>query len=304
MGGAPPVNVGPELIEREQECAILDALVDRLRDGGGAVVVRGEAGIGKSVLLQRARRRAEAQGFRPLVTVGVESEAELAFAGLHQLLRPVIGALAQQPEAQRKALEAALGLGVDHKPDPYHVAVAGFQLICEVAESAPLVLIVDDAQWLDRPALSVIAFIGRRLEAEHVALVAAVRSGQSTPLEDARLPTLDLERLSASAAARLLDRTVPELHPVMRARVLAESSGNPLALAELARSMGRSGEQLSPAPATLTARLERAFASRLRDLGPDTRAALLAAALDSRASLKEIVRSSGQSLESLRPAVD
>jgi DNA-binding CsgD family transcriptional regulator len=304
MGGVPLVDAGPELIEREQESAVLDALVDRLRDGGGAVVVRGEAGIGKSALLQRVRRQAEAQGARPLATVGVESEAELPFAGLHQLLRPVIGALAQQPESQRQALEAALGLGVDDKPDPYRVAVAAFQLICEVADSAPLVLIVDDAHWLDRSTLGVIAFIGRRLEAEHVALVAAIRSGHSTPLDDARLPTLDLERLSASAAARLLDRNAPELHPVLRARVLAESSGNPLALVELARSMGRSGEQLSPPPTTLTARLDRAFASRLGDLAPGTRPALLAAALDSRASLDEIARSSGTGVESLQPAVE
>jgi len=304
MSGAPLVDAGPELIEREQESAVLDALVDRLPDGGGAVLVRGEAGIGKSVLLQRMRRRAAAQGARPLVTGGVESEAEFAFAGLHQLLRPVIGALAQLPESQRQTLEAALGLGVDLKPDSFRVAVAAFQLICEMADSLPVVLIVDDAQWLDRSTLSVIAFIGRRLEAEHVALVAAVRSGQSTPLDDAHLPTLDLERLSASAAARLLDRTAPELHPILRARVLAESSGNPLALVELARSMGRSGEQLSPGPATLTARLERAFAGRLRDLSPDTRAALLAAALDSRASLNEIARSSRARVESLQPAID
>jgi DNA-binding CsgD family transcriptional regulator/tetratricopeptide (TPR) repeat protein len=304
MGGVPLVDAGPDLIEREQESAVLDALVDRLSDGGGAFVVRGEAGIGKSALLQRVRRRAEAQGARPLTTVGVESEAEFAFAGLHQLLRPVIGALAQLPESQRQTLEAALGLGAGLRPDSFRVAVAAFQLICGVADSVPVVLIVDDAQWLDRSTLNVIAFIGRRLEAEHVALVAAIRSGQSTPLEDARLPTLDLERLSASAAARLLDRTAPELHPVLRARVLAESSGNPLALVELARSMGRSGEQLSPGPATLTARLERAFATRLRDLGPDTRAGLLASALDSRASLNEIARSSGAGVEALQPAVD
>jgi DNA-binding CsgD family transcriptional regulator len=304
MSGAPLVDAGPELIEREQESKILDGLVDRLRGGGGAIVVRGEAGIGKSVLLQRVRRRAEAQGARPLVTGGVESEAEFAFAGLHQLLRPVIGALGRLPESQRQTLEAALGLGVDVKPDTFRVAVAAFQLICELADSSPLVLIVDDAQWLDRSTLSVIAFIGRRLEAEHVALVAAVRSGQSTPLDDARLPALDLARLSASAAARLLDRAAPELHPVLRARVLAESSGNPLALVELARSMGRSGEQLSPPPTTLTVRLERAFASRLRDLAPGTRAALLAAALDSRASLNEIAQSSGASVESLQRAVE
>src|SRR2546422_10985585 len=304
MSAAPVVDAGPELIDREQESAVLDALVDRLADGGGAVVVRGEAGIGKSALLQRVRRRAEAQGARPLVTVGVESEAELPFAGLHQLLLPVIGAVAQLPESTRQQLEAALGLGVDLKPDSFRVAVAAFQLICEVADSVPVVLIVDDAQWLDRSTLGVIAFIGRRLEAEHVALVAAFRSGQSTSLDDARLATLDLERLSASAAARLLDRTGPELHPGLRARVLAESSGNPLALVELARSMGRSGEQLSPPSTTLTSRLERAFASRLRDLSPNTRAGLLAAALDSRASLNEIARSSGAGLESLQPAID
>src|SRR5438309_1809947 len=304
MSGAPLVDAGPELIEREQESAVLDGLVDRLRDGGGAVVVRGEAGIGKSALLQRVRRRAEAQGVRALITVGVESEAEFAFAGLHQLLRPVIGALAQLPGSQRQTLEAALGLGVDLKPDSFRVAVAAFQLICEVADSVPVALIVDDAHWLDGSTLSVIAFIGRRLEAEHIALVAALRSGQSTSLDDARLATLDLERLSASAAARLLDRAAPELHPVLRARVLAESSGNPLALVELARSMGRSSEQLSPPPTNLTARLGRAFASRLGELAPDTRPTLLAAALDSRASLDEIARSSGQSLESLQPAVD
>src|SRR5690348_320905 len=111
MSGASPVDAGPELIEREQESVVLDALVDRLRDGGGAVVVRGEAGIGKSALLQRVRRRAVAQGARTLVTGGVESEAEFAFAGLHQLLRPVIGALVQLTDSQRQTLEAALGLG-------------------------------------------------------------------------------------------------------------------------------------------------------------------------------------------------
>src|SRR5438445_243967 len=304
MGGAPLIDTNRELIEREQECAVLDALVDRLRDGGGTVVVRGEAGIGKSVLLQRVRGRAEAQGARPLVTVGVESEAEVAFAGLHQLLRPVIGALAQQPEPQRQVLEAALGLGVDHTPDPFRVAVAAFQLMCDVADSVPLVLIVDDAQWLDRSTLNVIAFIARRLEVEHVGLVAAIRREQAAPFDDARLPTIDLERLSASAAAHLLDREAPELHPVVRARVLAEASGNPLALVELASSMGRSGVQLSAPPTTLTARLDRAFANRLGELAPHTRAALLAAALDSRASLDEIARSSRAGVESLQPAVD
>src|ERR1700751_334005 len=216
---APLVDAGPELLEREQESAVLGALVDGLRDGGGAFVVRGEAGIGKSVLLQRVRRRAESKGARPLTTVGVESEAELAFTGLQQLLRPVVGALVQLPPPQRQTLEAALGLDVDLEPDAYRVAVAAFHLICEVADSTPLVLIVDDAQWLDRCTLSVIAFIGRGVEGEHVALVAAIRSGHVTPLDDARLSTLVLERLSPQAAAQLLDQTAPALHPILRARV-------------------------------------------------------------------------------------
>src|SRR5712692_4965164 len=111
MSGVPLVDAGPELIEREQESAVLDGLVDRLRDGGGAVVVRGEAGIGKSALLRRVRRRAEAQGVRPLMAVGVESEAEFAFAGLAQPLPPVLGAVAAGPGVQRQGLGGALGLG-------------------------------------------------------------------------------------------------------------------------------------------------------------------------------------------------
>src|SRR5260370_14898621 len=153
MSGVPLVDIGHELIEREQESAVLEGLVDRLPDGGGAVVVRGEAGIGKSALLQRVRRRAEAQGVRPLITVGVESEVEFAFAGLHQLLRPVIGALAWLPESPLQTLEAALGLGVDPQPACFRVAVAVYQLICELAHPIPLCLVVDDAQWLGRSTL-------------------------------------------------------------------------------------------------------------------------------------------------------
>ena len=122
------------------------------------------------------------------------------------------------------------------EPDLFLVALAAYQLVCDAADSSPLVLIVDDAHWLDRSSLGVLTFIARRLESEPVALVAAVRDGHATPLDEARLPTLELERLCPSAAAELLDRGAPELHPVLRARVLAEAAGNPLALVELARA--------------------------------------------------------------------
>jgi DNA-binding CsgD family transcriptional regulator/tetratricopeptide (TPR) repeat protein len=171
---------------------------------------------------------------------------------------------------------------------------------------------VDDANWLDRSTQSVLTFIARRLDRDPVALLAAVREGYETPLDEARLPTAELERLSPSAAGELLDRNAPDLHPVTRARVLAEAAGNPLALVELSRiaPTTRAYERLSPPPPTLTARLERAFAARLGELPEETRLVVLAAALDGRASVEEVLecatRMGGEPLtpSALDPAVE
>src|SRR5216683_1703863 len=293
MTSSLPINDVSDLIGREAESEVLDAVIDQIHIRGGALIVRGEAGIGKSALLRRARARVTARGGRVLSTVGVELEAELAFAGLLQLLHPIIGLTERLSEAQRRAIDAAFGVSDELEPDPYRVALAAFQLVCDAADAGPVVLIVDDAQWLDRSSMGALAFIARRLESEPVVLVAAVRAGHATPLDGAHLPSLDLERLSASAAAKLLDQRAPELHPILRARVLSEAAGNPLALVELARTATNAAgdhERIAPAPTTLTARLEQAFASRLRDLPPVTRTALLVAALDSRLSLEEMVR--------------
>jgi len=216
-----PINDVSDLIGREAESEVLDAVIDQIHVRGGALIVRGEAGIGKSAFLRRARARVRARGGRVLSTVGVELEAELAFAGLHQLLHPIIGLTERLSEAQRRAIDAAFGVSDELEPDPYRVALAAFQLVCDAADAGPVVLIVDDAQWLDRSSMGALAFIARRLESEPVALLAAVRAGHATPLDDARLATLDLERLSASAAAKLLDQRAPELHPILRARVSA-----------------------------------------------------------------------------------
>ena len=166
-----------DLIGRAPEVELLDALLDRVEGDGGALVLRGEAGIGKSALLDYASERAAASGFRTLTTVGVESEAELAFAGLHQVLHPVLPQLGRLPGPQRRALEAAFGITGDFEPDPLHVALAAHQLVCEAASSRPVLLIADDAHWLDRSTLSVLTFISRRLESDPVALLAAVREG-------------------------------------------------------------------------------------------------------------------------------
>ena len=305
-------GAGVELIGRDAETERIDTVIAQLHQGGGALVVSGEPGIGKSALLADARARAEAAGARVLETVGVESEAELAFAGLHQLLLPLDLSRDVLPGPQRDALAAAFGFVGEAEPDLFHVALAVFRLVCEAADSGPLVLILDDAQWLDRSTLDVLTFVARRLGHEPVALLAGVRDGYATPLDAGRLPSLVVGRLSASAADALIRRSAPDLHPIMRARVLAEAAGNPLAIVELARALPLSppaSDPLSPPP-TLTARLERAFAARLDELPQDTLLTLLAAALDGRASLAEVlacaaaVQRSAVGVAALDPAVD
>ena len=142
--------------------------------------------------------------------------------------------------------------------------MAALGLVVEASAAGPVVLVVDDAHWIDRSSAAVLSFMARRLETVPIVLLIAARTGYAT-LEESRLPTLDLDRLSPTSAAALLDRDAPDLHPVTRARVLAEAAGNPLALVELARYLRTAGssERLSPAPTTLTARLEQAFAERV-----------------------------------------
>jgi len=129
---------------------------------------------------------------------------------------------------KRRAIDAAFGVSERLEPEPFRVALAAFQLVCDLAEAGPVVLIVDDAQWIDQSSMRALTFIARRLDSEPVALVAAIRSGRRTLLDDAHLPTLDVERLSVSASATLLDQRAPELHPISRVRILSEASGNPL----------------------------------------------------------------------------
>jgi len=280
------------LVGRSAETGRIDAILNRLESGGDALLIVGDPGIGKSALLHHARSRAHAAGIRSLVTVGVESEAELAYAGLHQLLQPILGIRELLPDRPRRVLEAAFCIAGDLEPDPFRVALAAHQLVCEAAESGPLILIADDAHWLDQSSVGALAFIARRLELEPVAFLAAARPGYTTRLSGGLL-TIELGRLSAEAAADLLDRVAPELHPVMRARVLAAAAGNPLALVELARSLppvAGTHEQLSFPAMPLTVRLERAFTARLDELPVHTRVCLLAAALDGRASLDEVIR--------------
>jgi DNA-binding NarL/FixJ family response regulator len=271
------------LLGRDDELARLDGIVDELADGGGAFVIRGEAGIGKSSLLAAASERAHSLGLTVLSANGVESEAQLPFAGLHQLLLPSLGLMPRLAEPQRHALEMAFGL-VFHSgtPDVFLIGLATLGLISELAAEAPVLLTFDDAHWLDRSSAKALAFVARRLESDPAALLITVREGVPTEIDGAGLVELPIGRLDAAAARSLLEVRGAGLSEDLKARILEEAAGNPLALTELPIVAG--GLKLEPSTGfeafPLTARLERAFAARLGDLDADTRALLLVAALD------------------------
>ena len=278
------------VVGRGQEQALLTSVLDDVATRGQALLLRGEAGIGKSRLLSDTAQAARERGMAVLTATGVQSEAHLPFAGLHQMLRPVRGRAADLPSVQRAALDAAFGLTDDVAPEPYRIAMAALDLVSEVAADAPLLLVAEDAQWLDRPTLEVLAFVGRRIESDPIVLLAAARDGYPSVLDAAGLPELRLGGLDDAAAGALLDASAPQLPLAARTRVLHEAAGNPLALLELPTVVGRPGdEQWVAGGVPLTERLERAFADRVSDLPDTTRLLLLVAALDDEDGVSEIL---------------
>src|SRR6266702_2980595 len=210
------------LLDRGRERDVLDQLVGGVRAGQSRVLVlRGEAGIGKTALLEHLL--AAAAGCRIARAAGVESEMELAFAGLHALCAPMLGRLGQLPLPQRDALNTAFGLSAGPPPDRFLVGLAVLSLLADAAEEQPLVCIVDDAQWLDRVSVQTLAFVARRLLAERVGLVFALRaSGDEHELEG--LPELVIEGLVAADARQLLDATIPgSFDARVRDRILGEA---------------------------------------------------------------------------------
>ncbi|HEX4358182.1 MAG TPA: AAA family ATPase [Pseudonocardia sp.] len=297
------------LFGRELEQKYLAELIDGVRHRGGALVVRGEAGIGKSALLAEVGALTTSPSMRVLTAVGVESEQHLPYAGLHQLLHPVRAGIGALPGPQRDALRAALGLADGPAPSGYLVGLAALNLLAEAATGAPLVLIAEDAHWLDAASADVLAFVARRLESEPIVLIATVRDGVGSGLDDAGLPTLRLERLPAETAAELLDSVAPGLTGPVRSRLLCEAAGNPLALVELPVAVAGAADPTLPDGVALTDRLERAFTARVAELPAETRAALLVAALNDGGSLTEtlaatsLVLGSAAEASALAPAV-
>ncbi|TYB64879.1 AAA family ATPase [Nonomuraea sp. PA05] len=271
------------LYGRRFECERLDELVATVQTGRGSsavLVVRGEAGVGKTALLEHTRD--SAAGCRVACATGVESEMELAFSGLHQLCAPFLDRLHRLPQPRRQALEAAFGLSAAPPPDRFLFGLAVLGLLADVAEKEPLICLVDDAQRLDQVSAQTLAFIARRLLAERIGLVIAVRE-PGLRAELAGLARLDVGRLSDADARALLDSMTPgRLDARVRDRIVAEAQGNPLALLELPRGLApadlAAGYGLPHAPSP--GRAERGFLRRVESLPAPTRQLLLVAAAE------------------------
>ncbi|MFC6373059.1 AAA family ATPase, partial [Nonomuraea thailandensis] len=268
-----------ELHGRKQEQERLGRLLDGAAAGhGGALIVLGEPGGGKSALLRWA---GSTPGFQVLSCTGVESEAELPFAALQLLLAPAMRCLPALPDPQAQALRGAFGLAAPGVEDRFLVGLAALSLLAEVAADGPVLCLVDDAQWLDRPSAEALAFAARRLAAEGVLVLFAAREGFVLP----GVPELTIERLDGEAARALLAEHDPGLAGHVRDRLLAEADGNPLALLELPRT--ETGD-LGPLP--LPHRLQDAYHRRIGRLPEQTRTALLVAAAEESGALAGVLR--------------
>jgi DNA-binding CsgD family transcriptional regulator len=286
----------PRLLGRESERAAIDSVLEDARAGiGGALVVRGEAGIGKSALLDHARQRSAPMAV--LSAAGVEAESDLAFAGLHELLRPVLSCLGELPDIQSKALAGALGLAPSTHADRLLISAAVLGLLAAAAANRPTLCVVDDAQWLDRPSADALVFTARRLRAERLAILFAAREGEATRFEAAGLAELVLTGLAEAPAATVLATRARRASPGVRDRLLAEAAGNPLALMELAS--GLSDEQLDglvplPEAMPLTPRLEGVFRQRIGQLPEAAQTALLIAAADNTGDAAAVLRAAAR----------
>ncbi|GGN78536.1 helix-turn-helix transcriptional regulator [Nocardia rhizosphaerihabitans] len=267
------------LIGRDRYLSMLRDLLDRAVAGNGsAMVLRGQAGIGKSALLGSIRQLAADQGLTVVSAIGVENEAGLPFAALHQLLRPLESEVAKLPVSHQHTLRAAFGQE-DGSPDLYAVALAALQLIGEAAAVRPTVVILDDLQWLDSGSADVLSFVARRIGSDAVLVLGATRTGSEDSARRAGLPDIMVEPLDEQAAAVLLKAQAPTLSGNMRQRLLSQAAGNPLALTELPRAMRQSTDRVVE-DFPLTARLEAAFAARSAELSEPARTMLVVLAAD------------------------
>jgi DNA-binding CsgD family transcriptional regulator/tetratricopeptide (TPR) repeat protein len=284
------------LRDRRGECGALDRLIEAVRAGESkALVVRGDPGVGKTVLLEHVAGRASGVGCLVAHVMGVQSEMELAFAGLHQLCAPIMGRAEQLPVPQRDALRTALGIAAGPPPDRFLVGLAVLGLLSEVAGDRPLICVVDDEQWLDQASAQALGFTARRLAADPVGLVFAARDPGP---ELAGLPELVVDGLADDDARALLEAALPgPLDARVADLIVAETRGNPLALLELPR--GLTPAELAggfglPGAAPLTGPIEDSFLRQLEALPERTRRLVQLAAADPSGDRSLVWRAAGR----------
>lgn len=298
------------LLGREEEERALGGLLDSARAERSAVLVlRGEPGIGKTALLEATARRGE--GMMILHCVGIEAEHELAFAGLHQLVRPCLDLIDQLPEPQAAALRGALGLSSEPVTDRFLVSLGLLSLLAECADQTPLLCLVDDAQWLDQPSAEAILFAARRLEAEPIAVVIAAREGDTRRFDAPGLPELKLAGIADADAADMLRAQASHALPAdLLAALIDAAGGNPLALLEMPAALTPGqvqGAEPIVGPPRARGAVETEYRSRVEALPDAARRALLVAAADELGDTGVVSRAIehlGGSLDDLDPAVD
>jgi hypothetical protein len=296
------------LVGREVECLRVDRVLESARRGRSAVLlISGEAGLGKTSLLRYAIERAGGMGV--VRATGVEFEAELEFSGLLELFRPLLHHLGDLPDPQARCLRGVLGLEEARVSDRFGAGAATLSLLAAAAEREPLLVVVDDVQWLDAASADALRFAARRLFADRVAVIVAARAGEGRELEWPGAEELVVTPLDLSATRMLLEREIGSRVPdAVLAELHAATAGNPLALIELpgVLSAGQlAGREPLEQPLAVGVAVERAFARRAEQLPESTRAALLVLALatvDDVEAVKRGLGSAGLGLEALEPA--
>jgi DNA-binding CsgD family transcriptional regulator len=287
MSDGGPVDRTPgALIGRTGDLEFIAAFTDRAALAGDALLLAGEAGVGKTVLLDAAAPHAEAAGRRVLRAAGAEFEGAVSFAGLNQLLHPLLDQLRGLSAAYRRALAVALGVRPGSPPGQLMLANATLALLAQASPAGPVLVVVDDLPWLDRASALVLGVVARRLGGTRIGFLAGSRSGEDGFFDRGGLPVHEVLPLSDAAAAELVADRFPALAPPVRQRLLAEAQGNPLALLELPvalQGLPRSGPLPDLLP--LSRRLQAAFESRIIALPAPARHLLLLAALDGTGSL-------------------
>ncbi|MEV0788527.1 AAA family ATPase [Kribbella sp. NPDC050459] len=280
-----------QLFGRDQILGRLTARLDEVEAGGFAIGLSGEPGVGKSVVQARVAEHAESRGFTVLRAHGNQSETHLPYAGLHQLLRPVLSHVDTLPAQQRDSLLACFGMVEAGQVNPFFTSLAVLELLVECAGQAPVLMSLDDLHWMDRPSVDTLAFVARRVAAERVVLLCTSRSASQLLGDEQTVSWIELGALPDADAQVLLRSRAPDLAPGLRDRVLGHAAGNPLALVEFgaAWQSGMYAWTEVDDDLPMTARLERAFAARADELEPPARAVLDVAALDDGDDIEQVL---------------